>query len=226
MVTLATVSAAAGGLLAYITTRIYARRDLHRVLTAADFAARKHSAQRRKDPQQTPYINHPVGVALSLAAAGVSDVDAVLCALLHDTVEDTDTSIAEVEAAFGARVAGMVDEVTDDKELPSAERKRLQVVHAGLVSRGARCVKLADKLYNLRDLLRVAPVGWGEERVAEYFRWSAEVVKGASGVCPEVERELAEVFAEFESRNVGALKEAVGNGAGEVGGKVENAVSA
>lgn len=87
-------------------------------------------------------------------------VDFVLqAALLHDTVEDTDTSPAELEAKFGPIVARIVQEVTDDKSLPKQERKRQQVEHAPHCSRQAKLVKLADKLYNLRDLNRCTPVG-------------------------------------------------------------------
>uniref|UniRef100_A0A3B4WDF4 Guanosine-3',5'-bis(diphosphate) 3'-pyrophosphohydrolase MESH1 n=1 Tax=Seriola lalandi dorsalis TaxID=1841481 RepID=A0A3B4WDF4_SERLL len=81
-------------------------------------------------------------------------------ALLHDTVEDTDTTPAELEAKFGPTVARIVEEVTDEKSLPKQERKRLQVEHAPHCSRQAKLVKLADKLYNLRDLNRCTPVGW------------------------------------------------------------------
>lgn len=128
------------------------------VMKAADFAARKHRDQRRKDPQKTPYINHPIGVANILINEGDIDDPVVLqAALLHDTVEDTDTTLDEIEEHFGTKVRGIVDEVSDDKDLSKQERKRLQVVHAPHKSREAKLVKLADKLYNLRDLHRVVP---------------------------------------------------------------------
>ncbi|XP_069899402.1 guanosine-3',5'-bis(diphosphate) 3'-pyrophosphohydrolase MESH1 isoform X2 [Dipodomys merriami] len=131
-----------------------------RLLEAADFAARKHRGQRRKDPEGTPYINHPIGVARILALeAGVTDTAVLQAALLHDTVEDTDTTPEELELRFGAQVRRLVEEVTDDKALPKAERKRLQVERAPHGSPGARLLKLADKLHNLRDLSRCAPVG-------------------------------------------------------------------
>lgn len=80
-------------------------------------------------------------------------------ALLHDTVEDTDTTLAELEAKFGPIVARIVQEVTDDKSLSKQERKQLQVEHAPHCSHQAKLVKLSDKLYNLRDLNRCTPVG-------------------------------------------------------------------
>ncbi|XP_019571662.1 guanosine-3',5'-bis(diphosphate) 3'-pyrophosphohydrolase MESH1 isoform X1 [Rhinolophus sinicus] len=130
------------------------------LLEAADFAARKHRRQRRMDPEGTPYINHPIGVARILThEAGITDVVVLQAALLHDTVEDTDTTLDEVEQYFGAQVRRLVEEVTDDKTLPKMERKRLQVEQAPHSSPGAKLVKLADKLYNLRDLNRCTPEG-------------------------------------------------------------------
>merc|ERR1712217_745643 len=146
------------------------------VMKAADFAAKKHRDQRRKDPQQTPYINHPIGVANILANEGGIDDPLVLqAALLHDTVEDTDTTLDEVEEHFGKTVRDIVDEVSDQKELPSKERKRLQVVHAPKKSHRAKLVKLGDKLYNLRDIVELPPENWTEKRIHMYFVWASYV---------------------------------------------------
>ncbi|CAH7342318.1 Hddc3 [Phodopus roborovskii] len=134
--------------------------EVAQLLEAADFAAQKHRQQRRKDPEGTPYINHPIGVARILThEAGITDIVVLQAALLHDTVEDTDTTLDEVELHFGARVRRLVEEVTDDKTLPKLERKRQQVEQAPHSSPGAKLVKLADKLYNLRDLNRCTPQG-------------------------------------------------------------------
>lgn len=130
-----------------------------------NFAAIKHRDQRRKDSKETPYINHPVGVAHILSSEGnITDLDVLMAAILHDTVEDTDTSIDEIENVFGPKIRGIVAEVTDDKSLPKQERKRLQIEHALTASREAKLVKLADKLYNLRDLQKEIPQGWTEVR--------------------------------------------------------------
>ncbi|XP_047394346.1 guanosine-3',5'-bis(diphosphate) 3'-pyrophosphohydrolase MESH1 isoform X1 [Sciurus carolinensis] len=134
--------------------------EVAQLLEAADFAARKHRQQRRKDPEGTPYINHPIGVARILThEAGITDIVVLQAALLHDTVEDTDTTLDEVELHFGAQVRRLVEEVTDDKTLPKLERKRQQVEQAPHSSPGAKLVKLADKLHNLRDLNRCIPEG-------------------------------------------------------------------
>lgn len=171
--------------------------DAARLLEAADFAAWKHREQRRKDPEGTPYINHPIGVARILShEAGVTDVVVLQAALLHDTVEDTDTTLSEIEERFGPEVRRVVEELTDDKTLPKAERKRLQVERAAGSSARAKLVKLADKLHNLRDLRRCAPKGWSEERVQEYFRWAAEVVGGLRGTSPPLEAALQRLLEE------------------------------
>ena len=119
----------------------------------------------------------------------------IQAALLHDTVEDTETTLDEIEEHFGQAVSKVVNEVTDDKSLPKAERKRLQVVNAPHKSHQAKLVKLADKLYNLRDLERLPPEDWSETRVQEYFIWSSKVVHGCRGTNEKLEAKLAEVLA-------------------------------
>ncbi|KAF3833040.1 Guanosine-3',5'-bis(diphosphate) 3'-pyrophosphohydrolase MESH1 [Dissostichus eleginoides] len=165
------------------------------LLETVNFAAEKHRNQRRKDPEATPYINHPIGVARIIShEGGVADIEVLQAALLHDTVEDTDTSFAELESKFGPIVARIVQEVTDDKSLSKQDRKRQQVEHAAHCSRQAKVVKLADKLYNLRDLNRCTPSGWTAERVQEYFVWASEVVKGLRGTNYALEERLEELF--------------------------------
>jgi len=164
------------------------------IIKASNFAAIKHKSQKRKDPEGTPYINHPIGVAQLLAEGGVTDTAVLQAALLHDTVEDTDTSLEEIEQEFGTKVRDIVDEVSDDKDKEKAERKRLQIVHAPHASTEAKLVKLADKLYNLRDLERAPPSNWSKERKEEYFVWASKVVKGCRGVNPYLEDLLDKLF--------------------------------
>lgn len=153
--------------------------DLGQVLRALSFAARKHRHQRRKDREASPYINHPIDVAdILVNEAGVRDVVTVVAAVLHDTVEDTDTRPEELVEAFGAEVAAVVAEVTDDKSRPKAERKRLQEEHAPHASPRAQQVKLADKIANLRDIARSPPASWDLERRRAYFDWAKRVVDG------------------------------------------------
>ncbi len=166
------------------------------IFRALEFAAHKHRDQRRKDAGATPYINHPIQLAGVLVnEAGITDTDVVVAAILHDTVEDTRTTREELEREFGADVAHLVLEVTDDKRLPRAERKRLQVEHAATLSRGARLVKLADKICNLRDMNTAPPADWPLGRRQEYFDWAGAVVDGLRGTHARLEalfdRELA-----------------------------------
>ncbi|XP_037548091.1 guanosine-3',5'-bis(diphosphate) 3'-pyrophosphohydrolase MESH1 [Nematolebias whitei] len=171
--------------------------DAALLLEAVHFAAYKHRNQKRKDPAGTPYINHPIGVSRILShEGGVTDIEVLQAALLHDTVEDTDTTIEELKEKFGDAVAGIVQEVTDDKRLPKLARKRQQVEHAPHCSPKAKLVKLADKLYNLRDLNGCTPVGWSAERIQEYFVWAAEVVRGLRGTHSALEDKLQDLFKE------------------------------
>jgi GTP diphosphokinase / guanosine-3',5'-bis(diphosphate) 3'-diphosphatase len=162
--------------------------ELALLLKALAFAAHKHRDQRRKDPEASPYINHPIALADVLVnEGGVTDVEVLCAALLHDTVEDTATTPEELGAAFGARIARIVAEVTDDKTLPKTERKRLQVAHAGELSQEAKLVKLADKICNLRDVAERAPPSWDLARRREYFDWAKRVVDGLRGAHPQLE---------------------------------------
>ncbi|RUS21698.1 HD domain-containing 3 [Endogone sp. FLAS-F59071] len=188
------------------------------LLYTVDFAARKHRQQIRKDPERTPrisfshdffgaaYIVHPIGVARLLAEAGVTDLATLQAAILHDTVEDTDTTFDEVsenpmgwrvaclEQNFGDEVKSIVADCTDDKTLHKEERKRLQIETASHKSFKAKQVKLADKLYNLRDMQRAIPVGWTKERVQEYYVWAKKVVNGCRGVNSSLEQQLDDIF--------------------------------
>jgi guanosine-3',5'-bis(diphosphate) 3'-pyrophosphohydrolase len=147
------------------------------LLRAAAFAAEKHANQRRKDRARTPYINHPLAVARVLAEeGGVKDPEILAAALLHDTLEDTDTTLRELERAFGKRVASLVVEVTDDKTLPKQVRKQLQIDHAPHKSRAAALIKVADKICNLRDLRSSPPKAWSRERRQRYGEWATAVV--------------------------------------------------
>lgn len=160
-----------------------------------NFAALKHRDQRRKDKQQSPYINHPIGVANILANEGdVTDLAVLMAALLHDTVEDTMTSFDEIETNFGIEVRRIVEEVTDDKSLPKLERKRLQIEHAKTSSLNAKLVKLADKLYNLRDLMNSPPLDWTPQRCEEYFVWALRVVDNLRGTNKKLESALDDIF--------------------------------
>lgn len=167
------------------------------LLAALQFAAERHRDQRRKGRESSPYINHPIAVARLLAeVGGASDPVLLQAAILHDTVEDTETTLDELEARFGPEVRRVVEEVTDDKSLPKLERKRLQIEHAPQRSNRAKQLKVADKSSNLLDIAHRPPENWTPERKQDYFDWAERVVEGCRGVNPALEARFDEVLKE------------------------------
>ena len=165
------------------------------ILQALVFAAHKHRDHRRKDPDHSPYINHLIDVAdLLYRVGGVRDTNLLAAAVLHDAIEDTHTSPEEIRTAFGQPVLDLVLEVTDDKSLPKAERKRLQVEHAPNRSLPAKQLKLADKISNVRDILSNPPPDWPAERCQEYLDWARQVVDGVRGANPALEAEFDSLY--------------------------------
>jgi guanosine-3',5'-bis(diphosphate) 3'-pyrophosphohydrolase len=162
--------------------------DIAIVLRASEFAAKKHRKQRRKGKKQRPYIGHCIEVARILAdIGGVEDPDVLAAAFLHDTVEDTKATPEEIRERFGSSVEQMVLELTDDKSLEKNERKRLQVEHAPNLSPGAKLIKLADKISNVREICTDPPMKWNVDRRRKYFEWSKQVVDAMGPVNPRLE---------------------------------------
>ena len=166
------------------------------LLKAVAFAAEKHRDQRRKDADASPYINHPIELASLLREHGVDDIAVLCAALLHDTIEDTNTTADELRREFGDTITDVVLEVTDDTTLEKAERKRLQVEHARTLSHRARLVKLADKICNLRDIVASPPAHWPRQRKEEYFAWAREVIDGLRGAHRGLETMFDRVYSE------------------------------
>ena len=165
--------------------------DLQLIFAALQFAARKHVAQRRKGGRDVPYINHPIDVATLLATVGgVTDAELLAAALLHDTVEDTDTTPEEIEREFGPAIATLVAEVTDDPALKSAERKARQEDEAPFKSARAKLIRLADKCCNVHDITFAPPPEWSAERRRAYFAWAKRVVTALGKVHPVLEAEF------------------------------------
>lgn len=172
------------------------KEDVSIVVRATGYAAEKHRGQTRKDAAGTPYINHPIALTELLVNVGkITDQNVLAAALLHDTVEDTDATLEEIEENFGAAICGIVREVTDDKSLTSPERKRLQIVNAGKISYEARLVKLADKISNLQDMLARPPVKWSLQRKQEYFEWAKAVIDNLRGTNAALEKLFDETYA-------------------------------
>ena len=162
--------------------------DLKLLLKALQFSAVKHKDQRRKDVDASPYINHPISLASILCnEAHVTDVNVICGALLHDTVEDTETTLEELENEFGATIKDIVMAVTDDTSLQRHERKQAQIDHAAHISDEAKLVKLADKISNLRDVSVNPPPNWSLQRRQEYFDWAKRVIDELRGINPHLE---------------------------------------
>lgn len=175
--------------------------DLAKFIEAASFAAKKHREQRRKGSDAEPYINHPLEVANLLANIGkVSDYDILIAAILHDTVEDTETTPEELAERFGEKVSGYVLEVTDDKDLPKAERKQMQIEHAPHLSHGAKQIKLADKISNITDITKNPPHDWEHERKIQYIDWGEAVVAGLRGANENLERYFDELVVKARGK--------------------------
>ena len=161
------------------------------ILKAAHFAAQKHKDQRRKDKEVSPYINHPISVAKIISEIGnIEDPEVLAAALLHDTIEDTETTVDELIDNFGERVCSLVQEVTDDKNLPKMERKQRQIEHAKEISEGAALIKLGDKISNVTDITNTPPTDWDSNRRLEYFEWAEKVINN----CPKVNISLEKYF--------------------------------
>lgn len=170
--------------------------DISLFLRALHFAADRHRDQRRKGAGASPYINHPIYVAQLLSeVGGVEDIGVLCAAVLHDTVEDTETSEEELRREFGSRIARIVAEVTDDKSLPKVERKRLQVDHAAHISREGALVKVADKIANVQDIASDPPHWWDQQRCEQYLSWAQAVVENCHPDNAALERCFAEALA-------------------------------
>lgn len=169
--------------------------ELRLLLNALSFAAHKHKDQRRKDVEASPYINHPISLANILCnEAHITDVQVICGALLHDTIEDTDTTPEELERLFGEEIKNIVMDVTDDTTLPPAQRKQLQIDHAAHISDKAKLVKLADKISNLRDVANAPPAGWSLERRRLYFDWAKAVIDNLRGAHKALEALFDEAY--------------------------------
>jgi len=172
------------------------------VINAAVFAADKHKYQRRKGFNQVPYINHPLKVAKLLSECGENEENLIIAAILHDVIEDTDATKDEIAEKFNPEVSNIVLEVTDDKEMPYAIRKDLQVKRAPNLSVAARKLKVADKICNIRDILTY-PLDWSTERKLSYLDWAKQVVSGCRNLNPELDR----IFDETVEQGVKQLND-------------------
>jgi guanosine-3',5'-bis(diphosphate) 3'-pyrophosphohydrolase len=175
--------------------------ELERLIDVIIFATYKHQGQVRKDGNRSPYITHPLAVARAIAEIGhVGDTLVLKAAILHDTIEDTDTTEEEIRQLFGEDVLQVVLEVTDDKSLEKMERKRLQVIHAPSLSYPARIIKLADKITNCQDILQRPPEDWPQERRRNYIQWGVDVIFQIRGTNAALEDAFDQIVSEAEEK--------------------------
>jgi guanosine-3',5'-bis(diphosphate) 3'-pyrophosphohydrolase len=174
-----------------------------KVIRAIEFAAERHSGQTRKGNTNSPYINHPIKVVSLLLRFREEDSELLSAAALHDIIEDTakgEQEIIELEAIikkeFGSKVLSIVQEVSDDKQLPFYERKEKQIKDTTYLSNDAKKIKIADKICNITDIKKDPPVGWSKNRKNKYLEWAKKVIQGASGVNKELESYFEKISRE------------------------------
>ncbi|MDX2157834.1 MAG: HD domain-containing protein [Hyphomicrobiaceae bacterium] len=171
------------------------------VIQAAHFAADKHRDQRRKGIRNTPYINHPLEVAERLhRIGGIEDATVLAAAILHDTIEDTQTTRAELAGLFGNEIAAIVAELSDDKTLTWQQRKRLEIDHAPHLSATGKMIKLSDKTSNVSDTVTNPPGEWTLSRRRDYLEFARLVADGCRGVNAPLEAEFDRVMADARGR--------------------------
>ena len=175
-----------------------AEQEKHNLISllfkALAFSAEKHTKQRRKDVDKSPYINHPISLANILAQRWVIDENVLCAAILHDTLEDTETTVEELQEHFGEKITSIVLEVTDDKSLEKSVRKQKQVEHAASISHEAKLVKLADKIANITDIINSPPEDWSSNRKKEYFNWARAVVDNLRGAHQGLEKDFDDLI--------------------------------
>ncbi|MBD0861451.1 RelA/SpoT family protein [Gordonia sp. zg691] len=151
---------------------IYPKADVALLQRAYDVADERHSGQKRKSGD--PYITHPLAVATILADLGM-DTTTLIAALLHDTVEDTGYSLAELENDFGQEVAHLVDGVTKLDKVALGSAAEAETIRKMIIAmaRDPRVlvIKVADRLHNMRTMRFLPP-----EKQARKARETLEVI--------------------------------------------------
>lgn len=150
---------------------------MKKITKALLYASKKHKKQKRKDIEKTPYVNHLIDVMNILIKHKVKSKKVLASAILHDIIEDTDVHYEEIENKFSKKIANIVLECSDDKNLPKPERKIKQIESADKKSKSAKLVKIADKISNIKRLRDEPPSSWSKERMVGYLVWCKKVVE-------------------------------------------------
>ncbi len=159
------------------------------------FAAHRHGGQRRNAAVEEPYLNHLTEVANLLAyATDGGDLVLVCAGVLHDSLEDTETTDEELRTLFGPDIADLVREVTDPPGQDESERRQRQVMHAPTLSPKAKLLKVADKTSNIRERIAHRPAALSDEQLRDYIEWGGMVVAGCRGLNDKLEDAFAEAY--------------------------------
>ena len=172
-----------------------------RLEQAIRWAARAHATQTRK-LTDIPYLTHPLSVCLILARGGIDDEATLIAAALHDVVEDSEVTLVEIDAAFGATVSGYVSlssEIkrdADGRKRPWPERKQEHLQRLRTAPTAVKVIMLADKLHNLGTMLddsAVSPDLWSRFNASppDLLRYYADVIELADHT-PELQLFVAE----------------------------------
>jgi len=183
-----------------VIINIKQKEILSEIFSALEFAAFKHRRQRRKGAGEIPYINHPIEVThLILRTVEEPSKELIIAALLHDLLEDTDTTDEDIRSKFGGKVLNLVEEVTDDMKLPKRERKRLQILKVADLTAEAQYIKIADKACNIRDIISTR-LYWSRKDKIDYIAWACQVVEKIKNVHGGLISAFRENLREAENR--------------------------
>jgi len=153
-------------------------KDAEAVLGAAIFATEKHKSQVRSNEKKTPYIIHPIEVAdLVMKIGHVYDKDVLITALLHDVMDDTQTTYEQITSLYGTKVSSYLEEMTSKQGLSLKEQKKQQIMQAFRQNPSVAIIKLSDKLSNLKTLATSPPPSWSRDRIDQYFQWAQTVIE-------------------------------------------------
>ena len=165
------------------------------LIDAFQFASYKHRFQFRKGENHQAYIVHPAAVCKILSDSGVTDVEILCGALLHDTVEDTQTTFEELEEKFGPKITQYVRELTDDKSLDKISRKKSHLAEAYVESKGAQMINLADRINNCESLIESCPMSLGPHKKAQgYIVWSKKIADAVKGTNPNLDKRFEDLL--------------------------------
>ncbi|MGC4045961.1 MAG: HD domain-containing protein [Armatimonas sp.] len=155
------------------------------------FAAEAHASQKFPG-KDLPYFMHLAQVATEVMAAGCSELS-VLCAWLHDTIEDTETTYETLQGVFGVEVALGVLALTKNSELPKEQRMADSLERILQQPPDIACVKMADRICNLQ----CPPHYWTPEKIAEYREEARQILAALGASCPVLAQRLEEKIAAY-----------------------------